>query len=731
MKQLSPQLAKWSHAQFEADHFLEGAFLATAGLMAVLAWLWVGQMVASGSLQARYGLLLAGIIGGVAWLIYYLYRTHYLHAVIIFLIVQVLFTTLICIFLHDLKIAYLLMLTVIMGGSFLGPVGSFAVATVVAIIEALVVHSFPGSLEGGNILISLIILEYLAALISVQTTQGLYAALEAAEISAQTSQEHAEEARKHRGELHRTLKSLDAAYAQLQRVNGELLQAREIADAALRFKKEFAAQTSHELRTPLNLILGFSETMAFSQDSYGEKLPPIYLRDVNEIHRNSRHLLTLIDDILDLAKLDSGRMGLRFSLIDIRDVLQEVVDTVQPLTQAKKLELIFDVPGTLPGIWLDRARIHQVLLNLLSNAARLTKQGQIVLQAKMKEKQNELLIQIKDTGPGIPADMLSQVFEDFLQVDETAGSAGTTGLGLAISKRIIELHGGHIWAESELGIGSTFSFVLPVNEPFFSQPVISGSQVGITRATQPTLVVMAEEGSDEIKLLQRHLDGYAFANASNWKDARHLVEKSGARVIITDEPTNGVFDFHNSGVPVITCPLPNSKETAQALGIAGYLRKPLTIKSIRTMLKQKVPGAKTLLIVGDDPSTLRLIERMLQGTQPAYQMFRAYTSKEALARVRAQALDVVILDLSLSNNDNIALISKLKNSPKTTNIPIIAISGREEDEAIPDRPITIFNPKGFTPTEILKYLQAILSAVPPAGRESGTNVPVLPVNRLE
>jgi signal transduction histidine kinase/CheY-like chemotaxis protein len=697
--------------------------------MAVLAWLWVGQMVASQSLQARFGLLLVGIIGGSVWLIYYLYRRYYLPAVIIFLILQMVFITLICIFLHDLKFAYFFMLTVIMGGSFLGPVGSFSVATAVAIMEALLVHSFPGSLQGGNILLPLIILEYLAALISVQTTQGLYAALEAAEISAQTSQEHAEEARKHRGELHRTLKSLDVAYAQLQRVNGELLQAREIADAALRFKKEFAAQTSHELRTPLNLILGFSETMAFSQDSYGEKLPPIYLRDVTEIHRNSRHLLTLIDDILDLAKLDSGRMGLRFSLIDIRDVLQEVVDTVQPLTQAKKLELIFDVPETLPGIWLDRARIHQVLLNLLSNAARLTRQGQIVLQAKLREEPSELLIQIKDTGPGIPADMLSQVFEDFLQVDETAGSAGTTGLGLAISKRIIELHGGHIWAESELGTGSTFSFVLPVNEPFLSRTVISNSQVGQTRATQPTLVMMAEEGSDEIKLLQRHLDGYAFANASNWKDARRLIENSGARVIITDEPTNGVFDFHNSAVPVITCPLPNSKETAQALGIAGYLRKPLTIKAIRTMLKQKVPEAKTLLIVGDDPSTLRLIERMLQGAQPAYQMFRAYTSKEALVRVRAQAFDVVILDLSLSNTNNIALIAKLKNSPNTTNIPVIAISGREEDEAIPDRPITIFNPKGFTSTEILKYLQAILSAVPPAGRESGTSVPVLPVNR--
>jgi CheY-like chemotaxis protein len=242
---------------------------------------------------------------------------------------------------------------------------------------------------------------------------------------------------------------------------------------------------------------------------------------------------------------------------------------------------------------------------------------------------------------------------------------------------------------------------------------------------------MAEEGSDEIMLLQRHLDGYAFANATNWKDARQLVENAGARVIVTDEPTDELIDFHNSEVPVITIPLPNSKETAQALGIAGYLRKPLTIRAIRSVLKQRAPEAKNLLIVGDDPSTLRLIERMLHGTLPAYQMFRAYTSREALARVRAQSPDVVLLDLNLSNTDSLALIAKLQNSPKTANIPIIAIGGREEDEVIPDRPITIFNPKGFTPTEILKYLQAILSAVAPAARESGTSVPALQVNRPE
>ncbi len=726
MKKLYLLVFSWSHAQLETDHFREGTFLATSGVVAVAAWLWVGQGVAAEQIPAKYGLLLAGIIAGAFWGIYSLYHNHYLQAVVIFLSAQMLFLGLMILLYRDLTIGYLFLFTVVMAGTLMGPVGSIGTASGAAIIEGSFVHFIPNDLNESGILLALIVVQYLAALISAQSAQGLYAALEAAEISARSSHEHAEEARKHRGELHRTLKSLDTAYAQLQRVNAELLQAREIADSALHFKKEFAAQTSHELRTPLNLIIGFSETMAFSQSSYGVKLPSAYLRDVTEIHRNSRHLLTLIDDILDLSKLESGRMGLRFTLVDIHDVLLEVVETIQPLTQAKKLELVIDVSKTLPSLWLDRARIHQVLLNLLSNAARLTKRGRILLQARVGEQQNELLIQVKDTGPGIPADMLTQVFEEFQQVGDTTGSSGTTGLGLAISKRIIELHGGRIWAESEVGVGSQFSFVLPVHEPYLSQQVHTGEGAGQIQVTQPTLVVLGEESSDEIKLLQRHLDGFVLASASNWKNAKKLIEKESARVIITNEPVADGFDRDGSIVPIISCPIPSSKKTAQALGVASFIRKPLTIKALHTALKQKIPGVKSLLIIDDDPSTLRLIERMLQGQKSIYKVFRAYTSVEALARIREQSPDAILLDLDMSDDAGITLMAKLKNTPKSAKIPMIAISGREIDETVPNRPITISSPKGFTPSEILNYLQAILSVVPPLGMENGTNAPPLP-----
>jgi signal transduction histidine kinase/CheY-like chemotaxis protein len=724
MHKLPSLLSHWSHTRLEADYFREGAFLVTAGLLALASWIWIGQVVAAGLLPAHYGLALMGLVAGAAWGIYRLHRDHYSHAVNLFLAVQTLFIALMIYLLRDLSLGYLFLFSVVLAGMLIGAPGSVGTAASAALVEICMVFVFPKGFKSDGLLPGLILVQGLAALVTSQAARGLYAALEASEISARQARLHAEEARKHRGELHRTLKSLDIAYAQLQRVNAELLQAREIADSALKFKKEFAAQTSHELRTPLNLIIGFSETMAFSQNSYGVKLPPAYLRDVTEIHRNSRHLLTLIDDILDLSKLESGRMGLRFNLVDIRGVLREVAETVQPLTQAKGLELVYDVPEALPELWLDRARIHQVLLNLTSNAARLTREGKILLRARLREKEKELLIQIEDTGPGIPSELLSQIFEEFQQVGENAGSAGTTGLGLAISKRIVELHGGRIWAESEMGLGSSFSFALPVQEPLIL-PQAAQAPVDDLRQAQPALVVLSEEGSDEVKLLQRHLDGYVLASASSWPNASWLVQTVNARAIIASELASGQLDPPAAGVPVITCPLPSSKETAQALGIAAYLRKPLTIRALQAVLKQAAPQAKKLLIVGDDPSAVRLIERMAHSGGQSYQIFRAYDAQEAQARAQAQLPDAILIDLGVADDDGAALMTNFRDA-----VPIIAISGRETEETIPDRPITILNPQGFSPTEILRYLQAILSAVPPAKVERGTSVPLSPARRL-
>jgi signal transduction histidine kinase/CheY-like chemotaxis protein len=729
MKTLLSNASKWSHAQLETDYFRSEAFLATAGSVAFVAWLWVGQSVAAGQIRATHGLALMGLIGLAGWGIFRLYRTRYLHAVCIFLAAQIALISMMIGLLHDLTLGYLFLFTIMMAGSLISGVGSFGTASLVVIIECGLVYLASAGLDSAELLPMLILLQYLAALVTGQVAYGLYGALKASELSAQEARKHAEEARQHRGELHRTLKSLDLTYARLQKVNAELLQARETADAALKFKKEFTAQTSHELRTPLNLIIGFSQTMAFSQNSYGVKLPQAYLRDVTEIHRNSQHLLALIDDILDLSRLESGRIGLHFNPVDITEVLREVHETIQPLTLAKGLGLVFDPPDELPELWLDRERIHQVLLNLLGNAARLTRHGQITLQAILRKEDNELLVQIKDTGPGISPEMLTRIFDDYQQVE--GSDAGASGLGLAISKRIVELHGGRIWVESEMGKGSSFFFVLPVHQAVWQQDwqpqeTSADPQNG---ASQPALIVLGEDGSDEVKLLQRHLEGHILVSANNWKNARLLVENMQARAIVTSETIDLRPDLMHAPVPVITCPLPGSKETAQALGVAACLRKPLTIKALQTALKKAVPHAESLLIIDEDASTLRLIERMAQAGDRVHQIIRAYDVDEALERSETQVPDVILLDLTMPDEESRQLIRKLKNNSRTAQTPIIAISGQELDEAVPDQPIAIYGPKGFTPGETLKYLQAILSVVPLMKAEHDTSARPWPADR--
>lgn len=733
MKNFLSLLSKRSYAQTEADYFRSVAFLTTAGPAAFAAWIWVGQSVTSGQVQATHGLALIGLIGIAMWGIFRLYRTHYFYAVIIFLTAQIALVAIMIGLLKDMTFGYLFLFTIVMAGSLINGASSFITATAAALTEWMLVHFIfiePGPLE---LSLTLVLLQYLAALVTAQAAYGLHEALKASEASAQEAYKHAQEAREHRGELDRTLKSLDITYTRLQKANVELLQARETADAALKFKKDFTAQTSHELRTPLNLIVGFSQTMAFSQNSYGVKLPPAYLRDVTEIYRNSQHLLALIDDILDLSKLESGRMGLHFTLVNIEDVLREAFEIIQPLTRAKGLDLIFDVPESSLDIWLDRDRIHQVLLNLLSNAARLTKHGQIVLKAILRKKENDILIQVKDSGPGISNEMLSRIFEDYQQVEETGGIAGTSGLGLAISKRIVELHGGYIWVESETGIGSSFFFILPVHQPL-GQTGWTAHETAINRqnqATRPALVVIGEDGADEVKFLQRYVEGFSLVNATNWKNAQLLAENMQARGIVTNKLESLIPDSIKATVPIITCPLPSSNETAQSLGGAAYLRKPLTINALQSALKKTAPLAESLLIIDDDPSTLRLIERMVQSGKQTYQIFRAYDIQEALVHIQTQSPDAILLDLNVTDDESLALIKKIKDTPVTVHAPIIIISGRENRETLPDQPITIHSPTGFTSSEILKYLQAILSVMPTAKLEHGTNAPPLPIDHPE
>jgi CheY-like chemotaxis protein len=242
------------------------------------------------------------------------------------------------------------------------------------------------------------------------------------------------------------------------------------------------------------------------------------------------------------------------------------------------------------------------------------------------------------------------------------------------------------------------------------------------KVAQPSLILLSEEDSEDLGLLQRHLYGYVLTSAPSWETARQLVEKVHARAIITG--WESVPDLPAFPIPLITCPLPSSQETAKALGVNAYLRKPLTIKTLRNALRQNAPEAKKLLLVDEDASGLRLLERMALGLGKNYQLFRAYDGSEALAHLKTQPPDAILLDLGIANSQEF-----IRQATQLTGSPILAISSLDLDENIPARPISISNPGGFTATEILGYLQGLLSAAPPAKLETGTSVRPSPAKR--
>jgi signal transduction histidine kinase len=254
---------------------------------------------------------------------------------------------------------------------------------------------------------------------------------------------------------------LGALAADVNRTCEKLGRLYEQLETANRHKSEFLANTSHELRTPLNAILGYTELVL--DEIYGEV--PEKIREVLErVQSNGRHLLGLINDVLDLSKIEAGQLTLSIGEYSMKDVVQTVIAATEALVAEKKLTFTTIIADDLPTAEGDERRITQVLLNLVGNAIKFTESGGITVNAASAD--GAFQIAVVDTGPGIAPKDQQLVFEEFRQIDSSSTrTTGGTGLGLAISKRIVELHGGHIWVESELGHGSTFRFTLPVRTP--------------------------------------------------------------------------------------------------------------------------------------------------------------------------------------------------------------------------------------------------------------------------
>lgn len=583
------------------------------------------------------------------------------------------------------------------------PISAAALLSVIALLNAATATTYPMP----ALLLSVTVLTAL----TITVVQTFYVALSWYRSMHDRADKLLDETRSRRAELLQTLRSLEISYETQRRMQQQLRYARQAADEARRMKERFAANISHELRTPLNLIMGFSEIMVTTPEVYGPvQFPPKLVRDMHQVYSNSRHLLAMIDDVLDLSHLELSEFSMNREPTDLNEFLAGTIAMLHNLFQGSAVSFVALVSPGLPQIAIDRTRIRQVLLNLCSNAQRFTPAGSVTLHAYTDER--EVHFSVTDTGIGIAPDKLPYIFDEFFQVDfSLSRSQGGTGLGLAITRRFVEAHGGRITVQSEPGAGSTFRFTLPLRP----------GREAATDAQQPTtgdrpllLVVDADPGVTA--LVGRHLTDYdvrGIEDAASLDDAQRRLMPDA--LLLNRQP--GATDappVTRRGTPVITCSLPSMAWLVQRLGVAASLSKPITSADLAAQIRRFSP-IQHILVVDDDIGFVQLVQRTIEtmdGAAP-YRVSRAYDGQQALQLARESRPDLLLLDLAMPDVTGFDVIAALRQDPETADLPIVLLTATRyaDAEAQLGTTLSVQLDTGLQPTQVLRCVRGLVDGL--------------------
>ncbi|MDX2140391.1 MAG: ATP-binding protein [Chloroflexota bacterium] len=470
------------------------------GAMTFIAYL-VGQTVVRGEIYGLFALL--GISAFIAWRLQVAHRTDTAIWILLLGFSGMLIGALL-VGESVLRVQVLLIVPLLLSYLLLRAqdIVNFSLLVVIATVAiSLYKFGFAGFLQDSFFFV---ILYGVIALIGYAYTQNMVERVQGALATEQKNTVRAEYFFEQSEELKRALLDVQFYSAKLEEANTELAKARMIAEKASNAKTTFLSNMSHELRTPLNVVIGYTETMLKMPHMFENvALPRVYHPYVEMIHDNGTYLLELINDVLDMSKVEAGKLELYQSETSIPDLARSVMATAVGLVKEKPVQLRTDIPANLPLVWADAKRVRQILLNLLSNAIKFTASGSVMLRARAEE--GCVRISVIDTGIGIPAEALATIFDRFAQAEkDTSRKYGGTGLGLDISKQLVIMHGGDLTVESEVGRGSTFSLTLPlVPEDAITlssrEAVFDGARIfaiGDDAGAPPELIMIASGNTD-------------------------------------------------------------------------------------------------------------------------------------------------------------------------------------------------------------------------------------------
>lgn len=480
---------------------------------------------------------------------------------------------------------------------------------------------------------------------------------------------------------------LEEKQKELRRTAEDLVRAKEEAERANRFKDQFLSMMSHELRTPLNAILGFSELL--SDERYGP-LTDRQNRYVANIHNGGRHLLRIINDILDLSRIQAGHLELAFESVPIDIAFAEILTTMQPLAEKKSQMLSQSVEPSL-AVRADAMRFKQVLMNLVGNAIKFTPEGgRIELTAHQADK--TVRVEVRDTGPGIPPEEQKRVFEAFHRLRQSGKAIEGTGLGLAITQRLVELQDGQLGLDSQPGQGSIFYFCLPV-APAVPKALAREVESGAAASTPPRVLVI-EENDTAGQLIHSQLtsSGYEVLVCNQLQRAVEMTAEFQPHAITLNPLTKETDgwqvlaqlkrDPRTANIPVIVITIVDHPVVAALLGADECLVKPVDRHALLAAVDRHLatygstpPALRPILVVEDDKRTRELITELL--TAQGYAVATAVDGAQADAQVVAALPELVILDLLLPKMSGFELLAKWRASPRTADLPVFVLTSKD------------------------------------------------------